>query len=82
MSDRIHIRNGRIVGTEVQSQLSGRPSDGTYQLIGKDEQPFGFTREDVEELRRYCTVTCEHSEEHLFEIADRIEALLPPKEQP
>lgn len=47
-------------------------------------QPFGFTRRDVEILRRCETILLDweerddEAEKHVQELADRIEALLPP----
>lgn len=52
------------------------------------EQPFGFTREDVGLLRKYADLVAERGEaigidlsatiKHTNDLADRIEALLPP----
>jgi hypothetical protein len=39
-----------------------------------------LTWEMVDELRRYCTITCDHDEAALFAIADLLESLLPPRE--
>ena len=46
-------------------------------------QPFGFTREDVKLIRDAAKFIAVRSESAYFEsIADRIEALLPPKQNP
>jgi hypothetical protein len=43
-------------------------------------QPFGFTWEDVDAIRTTATYLHDGGEDQLHAIADRIEALLPPRE--
>ena len=53
------------------------------QALSKDEQPFGFTLEDVDSLRNMRSYHVDEPDtiEWMAGLADRIEALLPPEDK-
>src|SRR4051812_14958414 len=83
--DNVHItRRGGIIELDLQhSGNSGYPAPATRHAIAAlmlDGQPFGFTREDVQLLHdvAYRLDDRQDQQERLDDLAERINALLPP----